>query len=442
MKLLRISLFYKIVYLLCLIFCFTEVFGQNLTSVKALKIGDKIPDIFLGKALNYSKNTIKSSDLKSKLTILDFWNTHCAVCIRQFPKLHKIQEEFKDQLSIMTVGLNFPGMNDIEEFVLRKGRGTRLELNLPTVIIDHDSELLKLFPNSSMPHEVWIDSNRIVVAITDHRAVTTQNIKRFLTGEKLNIPEKKVEKSVAGENTFLISKPANIGSSSVYGSLFSKKIENYRNEAIQILKTDTNYRIYCVNQSVLTAYQHLYAKNHPWLDQMISNARIIFEDNDKPFFDNINVVEVSRMDNFDYARYEDKNRFCYESYVPNSYTEKEVYQSIVSDFDKFFSIRSVIEKRKVKCFVIVGTPNISQILAAKGRSNPSDGDSGNLVQLLDKIGFGKPILDETEGKLDLITVYLPITKDLAVIQKCLLGYGLKLVETEREIDVLVLYNLK
>lgn len=53
--------------------------------------------------LNNNK-TIKLSDLKGKVVLLDFWYRGCFPCLKATPDLIKIQEEFKNDLVI--IGIN------------------------------------------------------------------------------------------------------------------------------------------------------------------------------------------------------------------------------------------------------------------------------------------------------------------------------------------------
>ncbi|RMF59944.1 MAG: TlpA family protein disulfide reductase [Calditrichaeota bacterium] len=40
---------------------------------------------------------VKSSDLNNKVVVLGFWATWCAPCIRQFPEIQSLVDEFKNQ---------------------------------------------------------------------------------------------------------------------------------------------------------------------------------------------------------------------------------------------------------------------------------------------------------------------------------------------------------
>ncbi len=65
--------------------------------------GDKAPDFSLK---SVEGKTIKLSDYKGKVVIIDFWATWCGPCRRGIPDLVSIQKEFKDDLVIIGISLD------------------------------------------------------------------------------------------------------------------------------------------------------------------------------------------------------------------------------------------------------------------------------------------------------------------------------------------------
>ena len=57
--------------------------------------------------LNNNK-TVKMTELKGKVVLLDFWYRGCFPCLKAIPDLIKLQEEFKDDLVII-------GINDVDD---------------------------------------------------------------------------------------------------------------------------------------------------------------------------------------------------------------------------------------------------------------------------------------------------------------------------------------
>src|SRR6516225_5369840 len=86
------------------------------SEVKALNIGDQVPDLQFQNVLNYKAKTAKLSDFKGKLVILDMWSTSCTACISGFVKMQKLQNEFDGKIQILLVNPH-TFSNDSEEKV-------------------------------------------------------------------------------------------------------------------------------------------------------------------------------------------------------------------------------------------------------------------------------------------------------------------------------------
>ncbi len=96
----------KILFI-CLIICY-KINTQN-----SLQIGDKIPDIELGRIINYSKVKTKISDFNVKPLILYFWAPWCSPCIAGMPKLDSLQKKFSNTVNILLI------TKDSKEFAIR-----------------------------------------------------------------------------------------------------------------------------------------------------------------------------------------------------------------------------------------------------------------------------------------------------------------------------------
>ncbi|MCH5685214.1 TlpA family protein disulfide reductase [Niabella sp. W65] len=130
-----------------------------------LAIGDKIPDELWSLPLQVvnhpqGKKTITLSEYKDKLIILDFWNTWCVPCIRNFPKLHALQNEFGDKIKVLAVT-----QEDSDKITRFFKTGAGKEHTYVNSVIN-DSLLLKYFPHISVPHIAWINPKGKVLNTT------------------------------------------------------------------------------------------------------------------------------------------------------------------------------------------------------------------------------------------------------------------------------------
>ena len=67
----------------------------QLTAQTPYKIGDKVNEFDFKKILNYTAPSSSLNNLKSKLTVIDFFGTWCVPCVKALPNLFRLQNEFK-----------------------------------------------------------------------------------------------------------------------------------------------------------------------------------------------------------------------------------------------------------------------------------------------------------------------------------------------------------
>jgi thiol-disulfide isomerase/thioredoxin len=172
-------------YMIGLVAMLLPLLSGAQSPVKALHIGDIVPDITLTNVYNYPSSTIRLSDLKGKLVILDFWAVWCTGCIQAVPKLDSLQKEFQNKLQVILVNEEGEKSSAENEFKttaffhkwMKKCNGS---FALPYALKRID-RLDKLFPHIFIPHYVWISEGK-VIAITSSEEVTYQNISTLLKG--------------------------------------------------------------------------------------------------------------------------------------------------------------------------------------------------------------------------------------------------------------------
>jgi thiol-disulfide isomerase/thioredoxin len=151
-------------------------------TIHPLAIGDKIPDIEFSQMVNSKWSTLKLSQLKGKLIILDFWATWCTNCIKKFPLLDSLQRRHTDQLQVILV--NTAGTGDTREKLLkyftRYADKTGSSLILPAVY--NDTATAGYFPHSFIPHYVWISPGGRFMLATGPDEITAANILAAISG--------------------------------------------------------------------------------------------------------------------------------------------------------------------------------------------------------------------------------------------------------------------
>lgn len=149
----------KILTFVILLFSFS-VLSQNI----GLNIGDKAPEI---SQKNPNGETMKLSQLKGKITIVDFWASWCGPCRRENPNLVKTYNEFKNKrfkngkgLDIFSVSLD----KNIESWITAM---TKDQLNWEFHVSDlkgWDSKDAALYNVRSIPTTFIIDGDGIIIA--------------------------------------------------------------------------------------------------------------------------------------------------------------------------------------------------------------------------------------------------------------------------------------
>ena len=91
------------------------MFSEAMASESSLK---KAPDFALQ---SIDGKTIKLSDFKNKVVIVDFWATWCPPCRRGIPDLIELQNEFKKDLVIIGISVDRDTRDNVPEFAHKQG---------------------------------------------------------------------------------------------------------------------------------------------------------------------------------------------------------------------------------------------------------------------------------------------------------------------------------
>ncbi len=103
--------------------------------------------------------TVKSSDFKGKVVMLNFWGTWCPPCVAEIPDLIALQKQFADR-GFTVIGAAYePNPEAVTEFVKEHG------INYPVVLAD--KETLAAFRNvEAFPTSIFIDRDGVVTTTT------------------------------------------------------------------------------------------------------------------------------------------------------------------------------------------------------------------------------------------------------------------------------------
>ncbi|MCT3734868.1 TlpA family protein disulfide reductase [Elizabethkingia anophelis] len=109
-------------------------------------------------SITNENGTIKSSDLKGKVVLINFFATWCAPCMEELPLLQKeIWEKYKDnkKFSLLVIGREH-SQDEITAFKAKKG------FTLP-MYSDKTKSVYSLFAKQSIPRNYIVDTNGSVI---------------------------------------------------------------------------------------------------------------------------------------------------------------------------------------------------------------------------------------------------------------------------------------
>jgi len=123
----------------------------------AASISDGAPD-FTAQTLD--GQTVRLSDFRGRVVLLNFWATWCPPCVREIPRLVRVADAYKND-GLVVLGLNTTFQDDrakVEQFTREQG------ISYP-VLLDPDGVASEKYPARLMPTTVLIDRQGQMVHI-------------------------------------------------------------------------------------------------------------------------------------------------------------------------------------------------------------------------------------------------------------------------------------
>ncbi|PWU01145.1 MAG: hypothetical protein C5B52_07765 [Bacteroidetes bacterium] len=306
-----------------------------------IKIGDKLPIIPPLKVVQYKSGQIDLGDFKGRAIILDFWHQYCSTCIETFSKLENFQKQFKD--SLVVIAVTFQSEKSILDF-LEKRKSKGMPINLPGIV--EDTLLRKYFPHIGDPHEIWIDNDGTVKAITGEEYLTEANLRKLVRGENIDFKEKRVQLDFDYEKPFLVDNNGGPAGNFSYRSIITPYVDSISSRQV-IIKDEKYTRIFLPNTSLRDLSKRIISLSLPEnslnFSIEIPNKRIIIETKNKQAFECLDTV--ANWEAEDQESFRQKYFCCYELILPNSFSEKQAFIFAKQDIERYFQIDIRVEKR-------------------------------------------------------------------------------------------------
>lgn len=134
-----------------------ELSAWNADKIKKQLAGKTAPDLVL---TDIQGKTIKVSDLKGKIVLLDFWATWCGPCRADGPSLDKLYQKF-DGKNLVTVGISVDEERPIVQKFLRE------HPHQYSIALTTENEVPRPYQIGVFPTYIVIDSDGNLVSATE-----------------------------------------------------------------------------------------------------------------------------------------------------------------------------------------------------------------------------------------------------------------------------------
>jgi peroxiredoxin len=145
--------FMVIVGVALIIFLQTKDDYSNLSGKKRMGKGSSAPD-FTFPDLN--GKSVKLSDYRGKVVLLNIWATWCTPCVEEMPSMERLYQKLKGQeFEILAVSIDTSGAEAVLPFM------NEHKLNFPA-LVNSNGTIKNLYQTTGVPESFIIDKNGII----------------------------------------------------------------------------------------------------------------------------------------------------------------------------------------------------------------------------------------------------------------------------------------
>lgn len=145
-----------------IIFCFCSL-SSFINAQEPIRKGTQVPDGILGPFSN-NPNT--------KITIIDFFGTWCAPCLKALPHLAELKKKFGDSITITLVSVE-------DETVINNFKKKNPQVSLP-IFLDKEERVSNYFLPPSYPYSVVINQDGKILSLTNAADLKADSISVWL----------------------------------------------------------------------------------------------------------------------------------------------------------------------------------------------------------------------------------------------------------------------
>ncbi len=325
--------------------------------IKALKVGDTVPDLLLKTSLKIfdktgAESNIVLDDFKERVIIIDLWGTWCTYCINSFPHLFHLQNKFQEKIKVL------PVVNQSRERVLTSLNKSPIK-NITGFVTAIDSTLGDYFPTLGFPHVIVI-ADRRVVSITLPEYLTEEAIANLIIYHEPYIPIKK-DDAIIDNSTLLSSSLKDVRQ---YRPIVYRTILGFQDGLISnvLLKRDTAITRWLIpNMDIMSLFEIAYFDYNKKSDDFVGlanfpNRRIILTPELTALLLPKPLGTYPREARLDVQR---KYYYTYENLAAHSISDEKLKIQLAEDLDNFLNVKSRLLMVPMECYVIARKSNLS-----------------------------------------------------------------------------------
>ncbi len=273
---------------------FLTLIYLNCSAQDAYKQGDAVADLSVRQILNYTETSSTLNKLKGNITIIDFFGTWCAPCIKALPELKGYQEKFEEDLKVILVSTE--DKNKLAKFI-----NARQPFSFP-MIVDTDNIFANAFKPPSYPYTIVLDKNLKILLIANAADLSESMLENFIANGR-NLSETKtivpkIKTEIKTEPKAMYTESSNtlvkLSQDFMYAAKTNEAVEDYISrlknldytELLSGLKNDDDKKAFWIN--LYNAYTNASLHKNP--DQYKSRNK---------FFKNKNIVIAGKTFSLD-----------------------------------------------------------------------------------------------------------------------------------------------
>lgn len=322
-----------------------------------LKVGDTLPKLTIQHLLKHQDRSGQLSEIRnSRFMIINFWATWCTPCVKEMKLLSEMVKKNKGSLSVLSV--SYETKKAVLEFL-------NLHKEIKNSILEiacEDNILKQYFFYQSLPHNIWIDSEGVIKAITGSDEINEENVLRFIKDGDLNF-------STKIDEAFDWSKPLHIPDSLIqFRSIFNTKLKNVHLAGSLIDRSGLNHpnmkHFFCYNLGIIDLFWPAYR-----LPGFLPNEYLYeIQTNDSlRFFYNKNGISASGKSYKYRSTWEEDNAYCYELKTNKPIEDSLFFRHVISDLELNLNVVTSLEYRDRLCCIV--TANIKPVFTDKIGNN-------------------------------------------------------------------------